>query len=176
MEVGVGQAQEIIVLVPNHEGKLRITFGAVLPYYEFIQPIQQRLSDSDWQKKEKYFSIPVPVWLQPLYPINLEGIHQIITQNLQDEMKKFNNRFPCNNSKIANELNSLNNQINQVLANKDFETLSSIQEQRRQFIRKNIDIILAQRNAITLNQIKELTQAENGTKLNRRSGKKKRRK
>ncbi len=48
MEVGVGSAAEMYVVVPI-AGKLYITRGAVFDYYEFSNG--ERLTDEEWQKK-----------------------------------------------------------------------------------------------------------------------------
>jgi hypothetical protein len=47
LEVGVGEPAWIGVLVLI-DGKPYIAEGAVFSYYEFKQPISQRLTDEDW--------------------------------------------------------------------------------------------------------------------------------
>lgn len=49
LQVGVGLAHEIYVIVPV-EGKLALTRGASFSYYEFVQPVNQRLTDEQWQR------------------------------------------------------------------------------------------------------------------------------
>lgn len=49
LEVGVGWAHEIFVIVPV-EGKLALTRGASFSYYEFLQPVNERLTDEQWQR------------------------------------------------------------------------------------------------------------------------------
>ena len=49
LEVGVGYPFDIYVIVPL-EGALQVTRGAVFSYYEFSQPISNRLTDEDWQE------------------------------------------------------------------------------------------------------------------------------
>lgn len=48
LEEGTGKISEIFVVVPV-EGKLRIARGGVYSYYEFIQPINNRLNDKQWR-------------------------------------------------------------------------------------------------------------------------------
>jgi len=61
-EVGVGPANEILVIVPI-EGKLVLTRGATLSYYEFMQPVNDRLTDERWQAMLKAGTAPpVPSW------------------------------------------------------------------------------------------------------------------
>lgn len=48
LEEGVGYPLEIFVIV-NEGGILRLTRGAVFSYYEFTQPISNRLTDEKWR-------------------------------------------------------------------------------------------------------------------------------
>lgn len=48
LEVGTGSVDKIYVVV-NVEGTLKIATGTVYSYYEFEQPIDQRLTDKDWR-------------------------------------------------------------------------------------------------------------------------------
>ena len=48
LEEGVGDAFTLYVLVPSDEG-LVLTQGAVFSYYEFKQPLSERLTDESWQ-------------------------------------------------------------------------------------------------------------------------------
>lgn len=50
LEQAIGGMASIYVVVPV-EGKLRIAQGAVFSYYQFIQPIDERLTDSEWRRK-----------------------------------------------------------------------------------------------------------------------------
>jgi hypothetical protein len=62
LEEGVGRAHEILVIVPI-EGKLTLTRGAAFSYYEFKQPISNRLTDEAWQAALKAGKAPdPPVW------------------------------------------------------------------------------------------------------------------
>jgi hypothetical protein len=49
LEEGVGYPLEIFVIV-NEGGTVRMTRGAVFSYYEFVQPIADRLTDEAWRK------------------------------------------------------------------------------------------------------------------------------
>lgn len=49
LEEGVGYPLEIFVIV-NEGGTVRITRGAIFSYYEFTQPIADRLTDEVWRK------------------------------------------------------------------------------------------------------------------------------
>ncbi|MCR4903813.1 MAG: DUF3160 domain-containing protein [Butyrivibrio sp.] len=50
LEVGSGYANNIYVVVPV-EGELRICRGSVYSFYQFEQPISERLTDSEWRNK-----------------------------------------------------------------------------------------------------------------------------
>lgn len=49
LEVGTGGVEELLVVV-NIEGSLRIASGGVYSFYEFAQPISERLTDQQWRK------------------------------------------------------------------------------------------------------------------------------
>lgn len=49
LEMGTGDPACIYVVVPV-DGKLRIASGSVYSFYQFEQPINERLTDSDWRK------------------------------------------------------------------------------------------------------------------------------
>lgn len=49
LEAATGNPNRIYVVVPV-EGKLRVAIGAVYNFYEFAQPIDERLTDKEWQK------------------------------------------------------------------------------------------------------------------------------
>ncbi len=50
LEQAIGGVSTIYVVVPV-EGKLRVAEGAVFSYYQFIQPIDGRMTDSEWRQK-----------------------------------------------------------------------------------------------------------------------------
>ncbi|MGE5532609.1 MAG: DUF3160 domain-containing protein [Bacteroidota bacterium] len=50
LEVGVGPAYRIYVVVPRPDGKLQISKGGVFSYFEFAWPVSDRLTDERWQQ------------------------------------------------------------------------------------------------------------------------------
>ncbi|MBQ9233084.1 MAG: DUF3160 domain-containing protein, partial [Lachnospiraceae bacterium] len=48
LEVGTGRVNTIYVIVPV-DGQLKVASGTVYSYYEFAQPISDRLTDSEWR-------------------------------------------------------------------------------------------------------------------------------
>lgn len=62
LEEGVGYPFDIFVIVPI-EDTLKVTRGAVFSYYEFSQPISDRLTDEAWQEMLKSDNpVKLPVW------------------------------------------------------------------------------------------------------------------
>jgi hypothetical protein len=62
LEEAVGHAYEILAIVPV-EGKLVLTRGAALSYYEFEHPAMDRLTDEKWQARINVGKTPPPpVW------------------------------------------------------------------------------------------------------------------
>ncbi|QOR36856.1 DUF3160 domain-containing protein [Clostridium sp. 'deep sea'] len=62
LEVGVGPAHEIFVVVPI-DGSLYLTRGAVFSYYEFLSKV--RLTDEEWQKTLKEDNQPAQLeWMK----------------------------------------------------------------------------------------------------------------
>ncbi len=58
LEEGVGCVFEMFVAV-KIEGRILIAEGGVFSYYEFLQPMNQRLTDEEWQTMERP---PLPEW------------------------------------------------------------------------------------------------------------------
>jgi hypothetical protein len=58
LEEGVGSVFLVYIIVPL-QGQPCITEGGVFSYYEFLQPLDNRLTDEQWQKMEKP---PLPEW------------------------------------------------------------------------------------------------------------------
>ena len=50
LEMATGDPASIYVVVPV-DGKLRIAEGAVYSFYQFTQPVSDRLTDSEWRKR-----------------------------------------------------------------------------------------------------------------------------
>ena len=62
----VGYGDEIYVVV-EFDGYLYLARGATLSYYEFEQPINQRLTDEEWQKQLKEGKAPTrPKWTKEI--------------------------------------------------------------------------------------------------------------
>ncbi len=70
LEVGVGHANEIFVVVPI-EGELYLTRGAIFSYHEFVHPSTDRLTDEKWQEMLKARKAPPPPdWIKSFMPGN----------------------------------------------------------------------------------------------------------
>lgn len=64
LHVATGNANNIYVVV-EIEGNLYLTRGATFSYYEFVQPLDSRLTDEEWQKMfEERKAPPVPEWMK----------------------------------------------------------------------------------------------------------------
>lgn len=62
LEVAVGRAMELYAVV-NVEDRLRLARGSVFSYYEFLRPMEQRMTDAEWRElQEKGPLPPRPVW------------------------------------------------------------------------------------------------------------------
>jgi hypothetical protein len=62
LEVGTGNPMCLYVIVPV-EGKLQICRGATFSYYEFTQPMSNRLTDAQWQNMLKNSNPVMPEWV-----------------------------------------------------------------------------------------------------------------
>jgi hypothetical protein len=49
VEIGTGRIDRIYVLVPDDEGTFQVAVGGVYSYYEFLQPVADRLTDEAWR-------------------------------------------------------------------------------------------------------------------------------
>ncbi|KPK89147.1 hypothetical protein AMJ80_10150, partial [bacterium SM23_31] len=66
LEEAVGYANQLYVVV-EMDGRLYLMRGAVLSYYEFIQPSANRLTDDEWKRILRGRNAPeIPEWIQPL--------------------------------------------------------------------------------------------------------------
>ena len=64
LHVATGNANNIYVVV-EIEGNLYLTRGATFSYYEFVQPLDTRLTDEEWQKMLEEKKAPaVPEWMK----------------------------------------------------------------------------------------------------------------
>ena len=61
LEEGVGYPFNLYVIVPLN-GELKVCWGAGFSYYEFHQPISNRLTDEEWQTMLQTDPPDVPVW------------------------------------------------------------------------------------------------------------------
>lgn len=67
LTVGVGHADELYAIVPI-EGKTYLARGSTLSYYEFLQPISNRLTDEAWKQQLAAGKIPArPTWTKSFY-------------------------------------------------------------------------------------------------------------
>jgi hypothetical protein len=62
LEEGVGYPLNLYVIVPLN-GELVVTQGAGFSYYEFLQPISERLTDKAWRDMLQSAPPDVPVWV-----------------------------------------------------------------------------------------------------------------
>ncbi|MHA1217841.1 MAG: DUF3160 domain-containing protein [Candidatus Heimdallarchaeaceae archaeon] len=69
LEVGVGNPFVIYVVVQDHRGNLRLTKGATFSYYEFIQPMENRLTDEGWQDMLDNNPPSLPEWILLSIPL-----------------------------------------------------------------------------------------------------------
>ena len=64
LEEGVGRPMIILVAVPI-DGEVYLTRGAVMPYYEFTWPMEDRLTDEAWQELlDSGNEPPLPSWTE----------------------------------------------------------------------------------------------------------------
>jgi Protein of unknown function (DUF3160) len=64
---GVGRVNALYVIV-EIEGNLYLSKGATFSYYEFVQPLNKRLTDEEWQKilELKKDAPPMPKWMKDI--------------------------------------------------------------------------------------------------------------
>lgn len=60
-----GNADAIYVVV-NIGGKIYLTRGAVFSYYEFVNPLDTRYTDEEWQERLEKDAPARPAWMEPL--------------------------------------------------------------------------------------------------------------
>lgn len=66
LHVATGNTNDIYVVV-EIEGYLYLTKGAAFSYYEFVRPLNERLTDEEWQKILEGNRVPaIPVWLKDI--------------------------------------------------------------------------------------------------------------
>jgi len=58
---------DIIYVTVVINGKIFLTRGATFSYYEFVNPLNQRYTDKEWQNRLEKNDVPArPLWMQPL--------------------------------------------------------------------------------------------------------------
>jgi hypothetical protein len=71
LEEAIGYADEMYVSVKMPDGSIQLMRGAVFSYYEFIQPIDERLTDEEWQKMLRDGKAPErPEWMKEILVSN----------------------------------------------------------------------------------------------------------
>ena len=68
LEVGIGYPYKIYVIVQDEAGNLRLTQGATFSYYEFLQPMTQRLNDEEWFEMLRTNPPDIPEWIENSLP------------------------------------------------------------------------------------------------------------
>jgi hypothetical protein len=64
VETGTGYIDRILVLVPDDEGVFHVASGGTYSYYEFLQPVSDRLTDEAWRAMLKAGEAPPrPAWI-----------------------------------------------------------------------------------------------------------------
>ncbi|HTG47344.1 MAG TPA: DUF3160 domain-containing protein [Actinomycetota bacterium] len=67
LEIGTGRFDRIIVLVPDNRGTFELAVGGVYSYYEFGQPVSNRLTDEAWRQMLDQNTAPArPSWETPI--------------------------------------------------------------------------------------------------------------
>ena len=67
LEIGTGRFDRILVLVPDNSGTFEVAVGGVYSYYEFTQPVSNRLTDEAWRDMLNDGTAPArPSWVQPI--------------------------------------------------------------------------------------------------------------
>ena len=67
VEIGTGWVDQILVLVPDDAGRFHVALGGVYSYYEFRQPVSDRLTDEAWRAMLKAGEAPArPTWVAPI--------------------------------------------------------------------------------------------------------------
>ena len=68
LEEGLGYVDMIVVAVPDSDGNVVCAAGPTLSYYEFKQPMDDRLTDEDWKALLDSADIPDrPVWIDSFF-------------------------------------------------------------------------------------------------------------
>jgi hypothetical protein len=66
VEVATGYVDQLLVLVPDDKGRFHVALGGVYSYYEFHQPVSDRLTDEAWRRILDAGEAPArPAWIRP---------------------------------------------------------------------------------------------------------------
>jgi hypothetical protein len=69
VEIGTGRVEPILVIVPDDRGGFQLAIGAVYSYYEFLQPLSDRLTDEAWRQMLDSGNAPErPAWEDAFLP------------------------------------------------------------------------------------------------------------
>ncbi|MHA2251787.1 MAG: DUF3160 domain-containing protein [Candidatus Kariarchaeaceae archaeon] len=84
LEVATGNPYTIYVIVQDDDGNLRLTKGGTFSYYEFKQPMDNRLSDEEWHTLLDSSPPELPVWMSTL-PFASQTTMNIRYLSIKDE-------------------------------------------------------------------------------------------
>ncbi|MFW9997337.1 MAG: DUF3160 domain-containing protein [Candidatus Odinarchaeota archaeon] len=73
LEVATGNPFVIYVVVQDIAGNLRLTRGGTFSYYEFAQPMDDRLTDEEWHAKLDTAAPSLPEWVLKEIPIVIDA-------------------------------------------------------------------------------------------------------
>lgn len=66
---GAGYVDVLVAACPWHDGTVFLAAGPVFSYYEFRQPMNDRLTDEAWRELlDSPQRLPRPAWFQSLMP------------------------------------------------------------------------------------------------------------
>ncbi len=68
LEEGIGYIKTILVAHKDPNGKIYLTIGPVFSYYEFKQPMENRLTDSQWKEMLQAVHPEEPSWVKSFAP------------------------------------------------------------------------------------------------------------
>ncbi len=93
LEVGTGNPFAIYVIVQDDEGNLRVTKGGTYSFYEFIQPISNRLTDEEWHEMLSNNPPALPYWIENSLPIVSSSTVMLLftCESYKDKKKKSSN-------------------------------------------------------------------------------------
>jgi hypothetical protein len=67
LEEATGNPMVVFVAVPDHEGNVYLTRGAIYSYYEFTKPMSERMTDEEWWQVVDSPECPdMPDWVRAL--------------------------------------------------------------------------------------------------------------